>query len=79
VKSNFDAAALVSIYALIGRMRIQSSDAVLDQASAVVKTIVFTYSEPNRSFVEVQHLIDSESFDPLRDFSQVCREELDAI
>ncbi|MET4482665.1 hypothetical protein [Bradyrhizobium sp. F1.13.3] len=79
VKSSFDAAILVSIYALIGRMRIQSSDAVLNQASAVVKTIVDTYSEPNRSLVEVQHLVDSESFDPLRDFSQACRQELDAI
>ena len=79
VKSNFDAAMLVSIYALIGRMRIQSSDAVLSEASAVVKTIVDTYSEPNRSIVEVQHFIDSGSFDPLRDFSQACRQELDTI
>lgn len=70
---------LVSIYALIGRMRTQSSDAVLNQASAVVKTIIGTYAEPNRSLAEVQHLVDSESFDPLRDFSQVCRQELDAI
>ena len=44
-----------------------------------MKTIVFTYSEPNRSFVEVQYLIDSGRFDPLRDFSQACREELDTI
>jgi hypothetical protein len=34
-------------------VRIQSSDAVLNQASAVVKTIVDTYSEPNRLLVEV--------------------------
>jgi len=69
----------VSIYALIGRMRIQSSDAVLNEASAVVKTIVDTYSEPNRSIVEVQHFIDSGSFDPLRGLARRCRQELDTI
>jgi hypothetical protein len=71
---------LVSVYALIGEMRIQSSDAVLEEASAVVRTIVDAYSESNLSpSFELQDLIDSRTFDFLRDFSEACRKELGAI
>ena len=39
-KSTFDTAVLVGIYALVGRMRILSSVAVVDKASSVIETIV---------------------------------------
>ena len=45
--------ALVSVYALIGRMRIVSSPAVIERAEAVVRTIIDTYFAPNKTFPEL--------------------------
>lgn len=71
--------ALVNMYALIGRMRILSSDVVIEGAEAVARMIVDTYLSPNRTFLELRQVIDSHAADPLREFSQACREELSAL
>jgi hypothetical protein len=68
--------ALVSVYALISRMRVVSSAAVVEKAEAVVRIIVETYFAPNKTFPELRKLIDSHALDPLRAFSEECREEL---
>jgi hypothetical protein len=68
--------ALVSVYALIGRMRVLSSPAVVEEADAVVRTIVDTYFAPNKTFPELRKLISGHAIDPLRDFSEQCREDL---
>jgi hypothetical protein len=71
--------ALVSVYALISRMRVLSSSAVVEKAEAVVRVIVDTYFAPNKTFPEVRKLINSHAMDPLRAFSEECREELSRI
>jgi hypothetical protein len=71
--------ALVSVYALISRMRVLSSSAVLEKAQAVVQMIVETYFSPNRTFPEIRKLINSHTIDPLREFSEECRAELEGL
>jgi hypothetical protein len=72
-------AALVSVYALISQMRVQSSAAVVEAAEVVVRIIVETYFAPNKTFPEVRELVNSHGIDPLRAFSEECRAEMRAL
>jgi hypothetical protein len=76
VHDQAEVANLVSVYALIGQMRVLSSPAVVEKAEAVVGMIVETYFAPNKTFPELRELIKSHTMDPLRAFSEGCREEL---
>ena len=76
VHDKAEVSALVSVYALISRMRVVSSSAVIDKAQGVVGMIVDTYFAPNKTFPEVRKLINSHAMDPLRAFSEECRAEL---
>ena len=67
---------LVDLYALIGRMKILSSDRVIEAAEKVARLIVETYMAPNRTFVDLPELL--KKADPLRDFSEACRRELES-
>jgi hypothetical protein len=79
VHDNSEVSALVNMYALIGRMRISSSDAVIGKAESVARMIIETYFSPNRTFPELRQLMNSRSMDPLREFGEVCRKELNAL
>ena len=76
VHDKAEVAALVSVYALIGRMRVQSSSAVIEKAEAVVEMILDTYFAPNKTFPEFRDVMNGHAADPLRAFSEECREEL---
>jgi hypothetical protein len=76
VHDQAEVSALVSVYALISRMRVVSSSAVIERAEAVVRMIVDTYFEPNKTLPELRKLMDSHSIDPLRAFGEECRAEL---
>jgi hypothetical protein len=65
---------LVSLYTLVGRMRILSSSEVVEAAERTGHLIIETYLSPNRDFVDLPKFI--EEVDPLRDFGEACREEL---
>jgi hypothetical protein len=67
---------LVNLYALVSRMRILSSPRVVDIADRVVLAIIQTYLEPNKTFREVREVVDNEEMNPLREFSNACRDEL---
>jgi hypothetical protein len=67
---------LVNLYALISRMRILSSPKIVEQADHVVRVIVETYLAPNKSFADLRELLDNQALNPLRDFSNACRDEL---
>jgi hypothetical protein len=73
--SNADVVALMGLYAELNRMRIVSSAAVVEGADWILKKIVDTYLEPNKTFPELRQMSDSGLIDPLRDFSEACREE----
>jgi hypothetical protein len=74
VREKSDISELVDMYALIGRMKILSSDEVVDAAEKVGLLIVETYARPSRTFVDVPEFI--KEIDPLRDFSEACRREM---
>jgi hypothetical protein len=68
---------LVNLYALIGRMRIQSGDEVVRAAERAGRLIIETYLSPNREFVDLPEFM--EEMDPLRGFGEACRRELHSI
>jgi hypothetical protein len=79
VHDKAEVSALVSVYALVSRMRVVSSSAVIEKAEAVVLLILDTYSIPNKTFSDLRDLMSSHAVDPLRAFSEECRAELQAL
>jgi hypothetical protein len=73
-----DASALIPTYALLSRIRLSSSVAVVESADKVLKDIVNTYAEPNLSPEEIRARGVSGD-DPLREFSEICRHDLEAM
>ncbi len=73
-----DATALIPTYALLSRIRLSSSAAVVESADNVLKNIVGTYAEPNLSPEEIRaRAINGD--DPSGEFSQICRRDLEAM
>jgi hypothetical protein len=68
---------IVGLYALVSRMRIQSTVKVTESADRIVRQIVDTYFEPNKTLTELQKMVHDGGLDPLKDFSDVCRNELE--
>ena len=79
VHDKAEVSALVSIFALVSRMRVLSSSAVVEKAEAVNRMIVDTYFEPNKTFPELRDLLKTHPIDPLRAFSEECRAELQGL
>jgi hypothetical protein len=69
---------LTPAYALLSRMRLSSSTNVLASAERVIQHIINTYSEPNLTPKEIQSRA-AKHVDPLREFSDICRAELEAM
>jgi hypothetical protein len=69
---------LTLAYALLSRMRLSSSIDVLASAERVIQHIINTYSEPNLTPEEIQSRAAKRE-DPLREFSDICRAELEAM
>jgi hypothetical protein len=74
-----DIPSLVDLYAKIDRMRVVSSAKVVEIAERFARKIVDTYSEPNKSFVELREMINSNSVNLMREFSTACRKELEKL
>ena len=70
---------LVGLYAKLGRMRTLSSKAVVHNAEHVARTIMDTYLEPDKSFVELRDMANSGTIELLREFSEACRDEFEAM
>jgi hypothetical protein len=69
---------LVPAYALLSRIRLSSSLEVLASAEEVLKEIIGTYGKPNLTPEEIQSTATNGQ-DPLRNFSDICRAELDSM
>jgi len=74
-----DIPSLVVLYSKIDRMRILSTPKVVACAEQVVRKILDTYLEPDRSFHELREMVNDQSINLLHDFSRVCREEFDTL
>ena len=79
VHDRADISALVGVYALISRMQVVSSSAVIEKAETVLHLIIDTYFTPNKTFSEVRELINGHAVNPLRAFSEECRAELRSL
>jgi hypothetical protein len=73
-----DLQKLLPVYALLSRIRLSSSDPVLQTAETVIKTIVNTYPQPNLTADQIESRAVSGQ-DPLRQFSDTCRTELESL
>jgi len=68
---------IAGLYSAVSRMRLTSSSEIIKRSEQVVLSIVAAYADPNRTFDEFkQHVQNSEPADPLKDFTEACREEL---
>jgi hypothetical protein len=67
---------LLNAYALLNRIRLCASDAVLAEAEKVLHFIGEQYFSPNLSVDELRDLVRKEDQDPLKAFGEACRREL---
>ena len=68
---------LVTLYALVNRMRVLSASQIVDHAEKVVRIIIETYLAPNKTFRDIAQTLDNIAMmDPLKGFSNACRDEL---
>jgi hypothetical protein len=71
-----DMSGLIGIYALTNRIRLVSTERVVESADAVCRVIVDAYLAPNMTLEEMRTNWNDKHVDPLRDFSEACRREL---
>jgi hypothetical protein len=74
-----DMTRLMSIYALTNRIRLISTPQVVEAADTVCRIIVDAYLAPNITMEEMRDNWIGKHVDPLRDFSEACRQELQAF
>lgn len=67
---------LLPAYALVNRMRLASSDEVVESAEGAVARIAGQYFARNLPIDELRALAGSPGANPLREFSEACRAEL---
>jgi hypothetical protein len=71
---------LVALSALISRMRVLSSPRTIASAEKIREATISAYFAPNRTIRELHELMKSGAgIDPLKDFSEAAREELQAF
>jgi hypothetical protein len=69
---------VVPLYALLSRIRLTSSTAVIESGERVITTILHIYSEPNLTPGEIQSAANRNG-DHLQEFSETCRRDLEAL
>jgi len=74
-----DVSQLIRLYAMISMMRVVSSSTTVQHAEKVARMVVNTYLTPNKTFPEFRDMVNSGAMDPLRDFSEACREEFQQL
>jgi hypothetical protein len=74
--SELDLQKMIPVYALLSRIRLSSSAPVLQTAEQIIKAIVNTYPQPNLTPEQIESRTMNGQ-DPLREFSDTCRAELD--
>ena len=67
---------LLPSYALLNRIRLSASQAVLDEAERLLRRITEQYFSMNLSLDRVRDMVVSDQSDPLHAFGEACRFEL---
>lgn len=72
--------AMLPVYALLNRIRVSASDAVLAEAEQLLKRITEQYFSPNLSVEDLHALVNAGSdVDPLKPLGNACRAELKSM
>jgi hypothetical protein len=74
-----DVNQLIRLYSMISLMRVLSPMPIVEAAEKVARMIVNTYLAPSKTFPELRDMVNSGAMDPLRDFSEACREEIQRL
>ena len=70
---------IVSLYAMISRMRILCSAEIVACAEKIMRLTIDTYFEPNKTIGELREMIKTEAIiDPLKELAELARVELEA-
>ena len=77
IHDKLELSGLIELHAIVSRMRVFSSVEVIENASRVVRVITETYSQPNKSPLEIEEMIESGTIDLLKGFSEACRREFE--
>ena len=77
IHDKLELSGLIELHTIVSRMRVFSSAAVIENAIRVVRVITETYSQPNKSPIEIEKMIENGSIDLLRGFSEACRQEFE--
>ncbi|HMJ25190.1 MAG TPA: hypothetical protein VK475_05155 [Pyrinomonadaceae bacterium] len=77
MNNKLETTGLIDLHALVSRMRIVSSQTVIESAVKVVKVITDTYNQPNKTPEEIEAMISDGSVDILLSFSEACRNEFE--
>ena len=70
---------LLPVYALLNRVRLTASPPVLRMAESLLARITDQYFASNLTVEQLRALPHSDQADPLKEFGEVCRDELKAI
>jgi hypothetical protein len=76
---NPDIPALVGLYAKVARMRVLSSQTVLERAEQIERAILDIYVEPDKTFPELREMAKNGSINFLRSFSEAARAEFESL
>jgi hypothetical protein len=78
IHDNLNLSGLIELYAILSSMRVISSAAVIESADRAARVITETYSQPNKSAIEIEEMVRNGSVDLLKDFSEACRQEFES-
>ena len=78
-RNELDKELLAKLFSKIGRMRLQSSDTVVLEASRVAQTILAAYAQDNLTLDEIRNFLSNETIDVYAAFGDACRAELVAL
>ena len=70
---------LVALYGILSRIRLVAGADVLRNAELCCRRIVEGYRQPNKTSDQIRDAFNANEFDPLKEFSAVCRAELLAM
>ena len=70
---------LLSLYALINRLRLSASQPVLAEAEQLLRRITEQYFSTPLTLEEMHDLTRSQDADPLKSFGEACRAELKSM
>jgi hypothetical protein len=71
---------LLGLVGTLGRMRLKSSPPVIEAGENLLRLVVNSYAAPNLTFDDIRVLMErGEDSDPLADFGEACRAELEIL